>query len=143
MGASDPRFAFRTECFVGQSDIFRQLLLSLVCLCGCTDSAKLEQKQPGGWTKADIVGRDLVFERDDGQDKSYYHPDGTVEIDILTDGKPPVAPLMYWSIDDDGYLLVSPTTDMSNARKQRLVSKSGNGLVVESEGRQISLKYAN
>ncbi|TWT85078.1 hypothetical protein CA13_65600 [Planctomycetes bacterium CA13] len=133
------------------SDVRRQMdcklnlaatfLMALV-LCGCNRIASTPQPAPGGWTRSDVVNKNLVFNRKDGIDKSTYDPDGTVAVTILTDGQPPVAPLMYWTIDSDGFLLVSTDDDMMDAHRTRLVKREGSLLVVErNDGTAYNLTY--
>ncbi|GAA5505604.1 hypothetical protein Rcae01_01049 [Novipirellula caenicola] len=94
--------------------------------------------------RADVENRCLVYQRPDGVDKSRYHSNGTVAITILTEGQPPVAPLMYWTIDSDGYLLVATSDDMADARRVRLRKRMGESLVVQrDDGTSYNLAYSD
>jgi hypothetical protein len=118
-------------------------IFAAVFVAGCYRSNAVARPRPGGWTQGDLVNKCLVYERADGADKSRYNSDGTIAVTILTDGQPPVAPLFYWTIDSDGYLLESPFDDMSDARKTRLVKREGSTLsVARGDGTTYTLKYS-
>jgi hypothetical protein len=117
-------------------------ILAAVIVSGCNRSNAVARPRPGGWTQGDLVNKCLVYERADGADKSRYNSDGTIAVTILTDGQPPIAPLFYWTIDSDGYLLESPFDDMSDARKSRLVRREGSKLfVARGDGTIYTLTY--
>jgi hypothetical protein len=117
-------------------------IFAAVIVAGCNRSNALARPRPGGWTQGDLVNKCLVYERADGAEKSRYNSDGTFVVTILTDGQPPVAPLFYWTIDSDGYLLESPFDNMLDALKTRLVKREGSKIsVARGDGTTYTLKY--
>ncbi len=94
--------------------------------------------------RADVENRCLVYQRPDGVDKSRYHSNRTVAISILTERQPPVAPLMYWKIDSDGYLLLATSDDTADACRMRLLKCMGESQVVQrDDGTSYNLAYSD
>ncbi len=99
---------------------------------------------------SDILGKCLISRFDGGVEKKRFHADGTVYITLSKDGDAPVAPIFYWTIDDEGYLYIgidelsdlSKTKDqMHSGYKSRLISRDNDKLTVEVNGKVDTLYY--
>ncbi len=127
-------------------------LLIVYCLAalGCEQNHSLKPTQFDGWKDSDILGKCLISRFDGGVEKKRFHADGTVYITLLKDGDAPVAPIFYWTIDDEGYLYIgidelsdlSKTKDqMHSGYKSRLISRDNDKLTVEVNGKVDTLYY--
>ena len=97
-----------------------------------------------GWKPDDLVGRTLYYSNEDGKgmSTSSYRNNGKVAITIVEKiGDPPIAPLLYWGIDEQGVLVTSIYEDMRNPMKTALVERRSDSVVVRRSGKLLTLKY--
>jgi hypothetical protein len=127
-------------------NMMRPILVACLILAGCASpdvSAVPKVNDPTMWQLRDVVGRTLVTRGDDCESYTRFDSDGFAYVTILQDGLPPVAPLMCWSIDDEGALLVSQSEDMTNAIRHEIVSRDDGAFTVKVNEKTIVMAYKN
>ena len=117
------------------------LAFALVMGCDGSNTTTVNTTPSAGWERADLAGRGLVAHHGESETRFRYDANGDLLVTILTDGEPPVAPLMYWEIDSTGYLIHRDDQNKGPIARFKLITRNNNSVQVESNGDKFIWDY--